>query len=124
MRILIVNYEFPPLGGGAANASAQIARQLARANNEVTVLTSYYRGLAREEEKDGYQIFRIWTLRRYVERCSPFEMAVFGLSAIFNLKRVVNLKRPEIIIAFFGIPCGPAAWWAKKRFAIPYLISL
>lgn len=124
MRILIINYEFPPLGGGAGNASAQIARQLAGANNEVTVLTSYYRGLAREEEKDGYRIFRIWTLRRYVERCSPFEMAVFALSAIFNLKRVVNLKRPEIIIAFFGIPCGPAAWWAKKRFAIPYLISL
>ena len=25
MRILLLNYEFPPLGGGAATASAQIA---------------------------------------------------------------------------------------------------
>ncbi len=29
MKILVVNYEFPPLGGGAGNASYHIARSLA-----------------------------------------------------------------------------------------------
>lgn len=124
MRILIINYEFPPLGGGGGNASAQIARHLVKMGDEVTVLTSHYKGLKREEEKDGYRIFRISPLRRHIDRCSPFEMAIFALSAIFNIQKIVRLKRPQIIITFFGIPCGPAAWWAKKRFGVPYIISL
>ena len=50
MRILLLNYEFPPLGGGAATASAQIARHLAGRGVEVAVLTSHFRGLERVVE--------------------------------------------------------------------------
>ena len=42
MRLLFINYEFPPLGGGAGQANARIAREMAAMGHEVTVLTSAY----------------------------------------------------------------------------------
>jgi len=30
MNVLLLNYEFPPMGGGAGNATHNIARELAR----------------------------------------------------------------------------------------------
>ena len=54
MRVLLLNYEFPPLGGGGATASAQIARHLAQRGVQVVVLTSRCSGLPRWEARDGY----------------------------------------------------------------------
>ena len=38
MRVLLVNYEYPPFGGGAGNATQEIGRTLARMGHTVTVL--------------------------------------------------------------------------------------
>ena len=46
MRLLLINYEYPPVGAGAATATAEIARSAARKGYEVTVLTSAYGGNA------------------------------------------------------------------------------
>ncbi len=41
MKILIVNYEFPPIGGGGGRISYEIAKRL-RDKLEISVLTCYY----------------------------------------------------------------------------------
>ena len=69
MRILLLNYEFAPLGGGAATASSQIARHMAARGVEVAVLTSHFKGLARKERRDGYTIYRVPVMRRNIDRC-------------------------------------------------------
>ncbi|MCB8820201.1 glycosyltransferase family 4 protein [Microvirga rosea] len=124
MRIIIVNYELPPLGGGAGNATANVAREMAALGHEVTVLTSLYKDLPRNEVIDGYRVRRVWTVRRRVDRCTPLEMLVFMVSAIAALPRFIRLHRPSTIIAFFGIPSGPVAWVGKFIFGVPYIISL
>src|ERR1041384_37849 len=40
MRVLILNYEYPPLGGGAGVATAQLARHLAERGTAVDVVTA------------------------------------------------------------------------------------
>ena len=41
VRLLILTYEFPPLGGGAGNAAAELVRALSdRPDVEVVVVTS------------------------------------------------------------------------------------
>ncbi len=42
MRILILNSEYPPVGGGASTASGNIARILAQKGHDVTVITTRY----------------------------------------------------------------------------------
>ena len=124
MRLLTINYEFPPLGGGGGRANAQIAREMAALGHEVVVITSSFRGLPRKEKKDGYLILRIPTLRRYLEKCRIFEMVVFMLTSIFYSVKWVGKWRPDMTIAFFTLPSAPAALVLKKLFKIPYIVSL
>jgi glycosyltransferase involved in cell wall biosynthesis len=124
VRLLLVNYELPPLGGGAGNATANIARHLARGGDEVCVLTSSFRGLPRREVRDGYRVWRAPVVRRRVERCSPAEMLTFvlgGLPAAFGLARA---WRPDAACAFFGLPGGPLTLALERLLGIPYLVSL
>lgn len=124
MRIVCVNYEYPPLGGGAGNATANIAREMAGLGHKVMVLTSAFKGLPKVEERDGYVLRRIPTLRAHEDHCRPFEMAAFMLSSCLAVPRAARAFKADAVIAFFGLPCGPAAWLAKKRLGVPYVVSL
>jgi glycosyltransferase involved in cell wall biosynthesis len=122
--LLLINYEFPPLGGGAGTATLNIARELARFDADVTVLTSAFRGLPREEYLHGYRVIRIPTLRRRKDRCSIFEMIVFIISAAIFSVPIARKTRAQATIAFFSIPCGPIAYLLKLLLRIPYIVSL
>jgi len=55
MRILMINYEFPPIGGGGGNVTYYISKNLARGGHDVCVITSQFRCLPKYE-KIGFQI--------------------------------------------------------------------
>jgi glycogen(starch) synthase len=124
MRILAINYEFPPLGGGAGNATACLAREWAKAGHEVEILTGGFRDLPRVQEQDGYTVRRIRSPRRHQGQCSVLEMCSFlGLSLLPALQRG-SAFRPDVAIAFFSIPSGPAAWLLKAAVGTPFVVSL
>ncbi|MBN1992339.1 MAG: glycosyltransferase family 4 protein [Anaerolineae bacterium] len=124
MRILLVNYEYPPLGGGAGNATANLAQELAGLGVEVRVLTSAFRELPHYEQRDGFTIQRIPVIRRWADRCTPPEMLTFLISAGLAAWRLVGDWRPEVAITFFGVPSGPVGLALKLRYDIPYIVSL
>jgi glycosyltransferase involved in cell wall biosynthesis len=121
MRLLIINYEFPPLGGGAGNATACLAREWAARGHAVEVLTGGFRGLPAREEIDGYSVHRLPTPRRAQGQCSVVEMCAFMAAACVA---VLAGPRPDMAIAFFSIPSGPAAWLLKLLRGVPYIVSL
>ena len=124
MRVLLINYEYPPLGGGAGNATAHIAREMARLGHDVLVLTSAFGDFPRRESVDGYAIRRIPTIRRHEEKCASWEMAVFMASAcVFAPAAALGFK-PDACVAFFGVPSGPSAWMVKALTGTPYVVSL
>ena len=124
MHILILNSEYPPIGGGAGNASAHIARELVKLGHQVSVLTAAYRGLPREQEQDGVRIIRLPGLRRSAHRSDALEQLLFMLVAtIWGFACVLKL-RPDVSLAFFGAPSGVAAWaWSHLR-RLPYIVCL
>ncbi len=124
MKIMIINYEFPPLGGGAGNATYYLAKHLYKMGHNITVLTSAFRGLPSEGRIQGVNIFRIPVIRKRIDRCNVFEMLTFMVSAMCHCDVVVERFKPEKVIVFFGLPCGVVALWIKKRFKIPYILSL
>lgn len=123
-RILLVNYEYPPLGGGAGNATANIAREMARQGAQVLVVTSAFGGMPAREESNGFTIRRIPTIRRNEEKCAAWEMAVFMASACLHVPLLARSFRPDAVIAFFGIPSGPSAWLTHALRGVPYVVSL
>jgi len=124
MRLLIINSEYPPIGGGAGNASANLARCLAEIGHDVIVLTARFSDLPRVEKRDGVTIHRIPALRRKQERSGALEQAAFILSASLWILGRARQIRPNATLAFFGMPSGAAAWLLKKFYRIPYVVSL
>ena len=124
MRILILNSEYPPIGGGAGNASAHIADQFERMGHAVTVVTSRFGALPHQEVKGSMTVHRIPGLRRRQDRSNPLEQILFILSASFWTLRLIPRFKPHATLAFFGVPSGPVAWLLKKLFRIPYIVSL
>ncbi len=129
MRILILNSEYPPLGGGAGNASANLARAFTLAGQEVAVLTSGFHDLPAHEIVEAgngrtFEIHRIPALRRKAERSGALEQVVFMLSAGLAGLTITRRFKPNVQMAFFGVPCGAVSLWLRLFSGIPYVVSL
>jgi glycosyltransferase involved in cell wall biosynthesis len=121
---LLINYEYPPIGAGAATASRNLALALKRRGNRVIVLTSAYERLRGESDEDGVVVIRIPALRRSVHRSSLLQMAAYMLSACRNVVRAADRYEADRVIAFFSIPGGAVARWLQLRRSTPYIVSV
>jgi len=124
MHILIINSEYPPIGGGAGNASANIARCLASLGHDVTVLTAHFADQPHIEIQNGVTIYRIRALRRRQDRSTALEQLAFIISASLRTFSLIRQIKPNATLAFFGMPSGAVAWLLKKMYRIPYIVSL
>ncbi len=124
MRILILNPEYPPIGGGAGNASRHLAHALAARGHAVTVLTAHYRDLPRHETQGAVQVRRIWAWRRRADRSGPREQAAFILAGLVHTARLARTWRPDAMLAFFGAPSGVIAYLLRPWLRVPYVVLL
>jgi glycosyltransferase involved in cell wall biosynthesis len=124
MRLLLVNYEYPPLGGGAANATWFMGREFAADGHQVCVLTSAFRDLRGVAEDDGMRLYRVRSLRKAEHRSNILEMGSFSFAAMLAAHRIATRERIDGCIAFFTIPSGPACLMLERRLGIPYVVSL
>lgn len=124
MSLLIINYEYPPIGGGAANASFFLARSLAKMGEEVVVITSGYQGHQGYSLKNGVHIHRLRTRRRLLDRSNPLEMGSFLLSGLLQAQKIARMHRVDKVLVFFAVPCGPIGYWLNLRLGLPYVVSL
>lgn len=124
MKLLLINSEYPPIGGGAGNATANIAHHLAALGHTITILTSRFAVLPHREEFPNITIHRIPTLRQRLDRSGAVEQFIFLLSASLWIWSLIPRFRPNATLAFFGVPSGAVAFVLKKLWGIPYVISL
>ncbi|MBV6402484.1 MAG: 2-deoxystreptamine glucosyltransferase [Anaerolineales bacterium] len=123
MRILVLNHEFPPVGGGGGRAAESICQTLARRGHNIKVLTSHFKDLPREEQRDGYDIIRIPTLRTQAFRASFLSMVIYVLSGLWAGLRLVRLFHPDVIHVHFAVPAGALAWMLSRFTKIPYVLT-
>lgn len=120
---MVLNYEFPPVGGGGGRIAADFCRELARRGYTVLVQTSGHGSLPRRESRDGYEIVRHAAGRRRLHTCSVPEMAAYlGLTLLPTLRRVLNWK-PQVLHVHFAVPTGVLGWLIHQITGLPYLLS-
>ncbi|MEK7464047.1 MAG: glycosyltransferase family 4 protein [Patescibacteria group bacterium] len=124
MRILLLNYEFPPLGGGAGNATKNIAREMTALGHSVCVVTAWFEGQSDDEVVDRYRVIRLHSLRKKKESSNLVEMLHFVWCAIRGSKSIVSEFKPEKVVCFFAVPTGIIGLYLKKKYKLPYIISL
>lgn len=122
MNILIVSHEYPPIGGGGANACLYLSREYAKSGHQVTLVTSAYKNLPSEEFVDHVRIIRVKALRKKEEKSTFLEMFTYLCSAWRKINQMVKTERYDVCQVFFGIPSGPIGLYLKKKYKIPYVI--
>ena len=133
MRVLFFNYEYPPLGGGAANATANILREYAGMKNlQVDLVTSSIDSKYHLEKiGESVRIHRlsIGKNKNNLHLQSTKDLLLYSWRAYFFSRRLVKLAKKEkqpygLTHSFFTVPCGFISMLLKWEFQTPYVVSL
>ncbi|MEN8260810.1 MAG: glycosyltransferase family 4 protein [Pseudomonadota bacterium] len=123
MRILMLCFEYPPLGGGGSKVVNGLSRELARFGHEIDIVTMGYRGLPKHEHFDGVNIYRLRPVRRDKSVCHTIEMAMHDLLAVPFVVKLINRKQYDLNHTHFIFPDGLTALLAHKLTGLPYIIT-
>lgn len=124
MKILVLNYEFPPIGGGGGQAAADLCRALTERGHQIHVITSHGPGVELSQSLNGYRVERIKVGRRTAARASFLSMLRYVIGAFFPAVKLIRAWKPEAIHVHFAVPTGALAWLLNKLTGTPYLLTI
>jgi glycosyltransferase involved in cell wall biosynthesis len=122
MRILMLNYEFPPLGGGAANATHYLLKEFAgRPDVEIDLVTSSVDRSRTEKFAPNITIYHLDIGKKGNPHYqSSRDLLVYSWKAYWLGRKLKKERRFNLCHAFFGIPCG----YVAMKLGLPYVVSL
>jgi len=121
-KILMLNQEYPPIGGGAGYVTAQLIRHLSARGNSVDLVTMQYGRLPAFEEHGNVRIHRVRCIRRHSNVSSVFELATYLFSALRKAKALAKKNKYDFVYAHFIVPSGIIALYLKHRYGLNYLV--
>ncbi len=120
----MLNYEFPPIGGGAGRAHLCLLEQYARMSQlKIDVLTSAPKpGFTCEQFADNTTIYKVGVHKKSLHYWRKIEVIEWLAKAHFHYRRLLRQNHYDLAHAFFGFPTG----WLCYRTAdkLPHIISL
>ena len=123
MKILMICYEFPPLGGGGGHVVSGLAKQLVSIGHTVDLLTMKYKGLPAFEREENFSVNRVVCIRTSPIICHPYEMMSYLCTALPTALKMARKNSYDIIHAHFVFPDGILAYLLSKITGIPYVIT-
>lgn len=124
MKLLMLNYEFPPIGGGAGHAHLCLLKELAHQQNlQIDVLTSCSGGeLVIEEFAPNIRIYKIGIHKKHLHYWTKLEVIEWLWKGRRVYAKLLKENAYHLVHAFFAFPSG----WFCYRTAdqLPYLLSL
>lgn len=119
----MLNYEFPPLGGGAGNATYFLLKEFSKINYlEIDLITSSTSNYRREAFSKNITVhyLNIGKNNESLHYQSTKNLLIYSWKAYFYSKYLMKKEKYNLIHAFFGIPCGFIAYLLR----LPYIVSL
>ncbi len=125
MRVLMLNNEFPPLGGGQGVFNELLLCVLAANHPEISIdLVTSSRaaeGYSRELFASNIQIYRVPVNNLDLHHARGIELLRYAARALRTSVRLAKEQRYDLCMAYSAVPAGPVALYLKKLFGIPYI---
>lgn len=132
MKILFLNYEYPPIGGGASTATEAILKEWTKTPEiEVHLVTAGVGDTYERIHLGGFVFVHRLPIGKNLEKLhsqSLRDIFLYSVKAIWFLFSFIpaehKKERFDATLAFFTVPCGYIAYMMKLFFSIPYIVSL
>lgn len=120
LNILVLTYEYPPIGGGAGVVCKELSNRWFQSGHSITVLTAGLDEHVFTTMEKGVCVIRLATGRRKMHIAHPFQMLRWVWAAKHHLlKSNINY---DVVLANFLLPGGLLARWVKIQWDLPYII--
>ena len=117
----MLNYEYPPLGGGASPVTKSLSEELVKLGHNVDVVSMGFKGLKEKEQINGVTVYRVPSIRKELSVCQTHEMFTYCYSAYRFLPKLLKEKKYDINHSHFIIPTAIVSY--LRRSEIPYIIT-
>lgn len=133
MKVLFFNYEYPPIGSGASNATFCIMHEYAGFNDlEIDVITSSPgEKYILEKVGENVRIHRVPVGKNNsnLHLQTRKNLLLYTWRAYLFGKKLIKRSRKEnkpydLTHSFFTVPCGFISMILKWQYRLPYIISL
>lgn len=128
MRILFFNYEYPPLGGGAANATENLMREFSQITDlKIDLVTSSPENKYQLEKiGENIQIHKlpIGKNKNNIHFQSQKDLIIYSIKALFFARKLKKQNNYTLSHSFFTVPCGALSLFFNIFGKLPYIISL
>ncbi len=123
LKILFLNYEFPPIGGGGANATKYLFKEFSAVNGlEIDLVTSAWQDPGVEEFSPDIRVHKLDIHKKKLHYWTHREIIEYLIKAYRYTYSLVKDVQPDICHAFFGFPSGLVAYLLRDK--LPYIVSL
>ena len=120
----MVNYEFPPIGGGAGKANLCLLKEYAdRDDLTIDVLASATKtGFSIEKFADNITIYKVGLHKKNLHFWRKAEVLEWLIKASIHYRRLLKANDYDLAHAFFAFPTAYLCLRTKRT--LPYIISL
>lgn len=122
LNILLLNYEYPPLGGGAGIVTQHLANEFVSKGHYVTVLTTWFVGEPEYHSENKLTIIRLKSKRKHTFESNPTEMYSWMRYARKYCSEHKTDFNFDVCLANFTLPGGAVAAYLKKKWKLPFVI--
>lgn len=124
MRILMLDNEFPPLGGGMGTANHAVMQRLARLPDiEVDLVTA---ALGRVAEQEPFaprmMIYKVPVDNRNIHHSTNRELLAYAAQALPLANKLHQERRYDGCLAWSAVPAGGVAWALNRMTGLPYSV--
>lgn len=126
LHVLLLCYEYPPIGGGGGVGASQYAEAWAAAGHAVTVVTSGPRALSVEDVAGNLRVVRLRVFGRR-ERATATNRAMLAYligGAVWLVRRRDQLAEVDVVNTHFAMPTGPLGFFASRLLGIPNVLTI